>query len=292
MRKTYRRRGHKLDLFLDCGAFSAATMGVNIDVDEYAEYVKENGPWKVIASLDDIQDPKRTLKLYDHMTQHHEIDAIPTFHYGEPFKYLYNYLSDARYIGIGGMVPISTSKLIPWLDKVWRAKRHWEQVRGRQIKFHGFGVGKLGVLKRYPWETVDSTSWVAGAMFGAAAIFDKAECKFKKWTPPVRVHRAETQTNDNVWAMMKSVEWGVTTELIGGTPRKFAWAMAYLGKKSWMEVQSYMRKLHKNDMIIYLASANVPGFDGQRYCIIELADIEPNEVNTCKGLLFVRPQST
>lgn len=53
------------------------------------------------------------------------------------------------------MVPISTKKLIPWLDHIW--SNYLTDKSGSPIaKIHGFGMTTLSLLKRYPWHSVDS----------------------------------------------------------------------------------------------------------------------------------------
>ena len=82
-------RMDSVSVFLDSGAFSAHTLGVEIDIVEYCEYIKRNSDiirkedGVVMASvLDGIGDP---LKTYRNQLTMEELGAkpLPCFHYGE-----------------------------------------------------------------------------------------------------------------------------------------------------------------------------------------------------------------
>jgi len=152
-------------IFLDSGAFSMFTKGIELDLREYAAYIKDSGDIIEVASvLDGIGDPELTLtnqkKLEDL-----GVEVLPCFHYGEDPKYLQYYLENYDHITLGGMVPISTSDLRQWLDYIW--EEYLTDQKGFPIvKVHGFGLTALDLMKRYPWYSVDSTSWVMTAMFG------------------------------------------------------------------------------------------------------------------------------
>jgi len=75
------------------------------------------------------------------------------------------YIANYDYITIGGMVPISTPQLIHWLDRLW--ERHLCDGAGRpKVRVHGFGLTSLPLMKRYPWYSVDSSTWVQWAANG------------------------------------------------------------------------------------------------------------------------------
>src|SRR5574337_698161 len=67
------------------------------------------------------------------------------------------------------MVPISTPQLIHWLDRMW--ERHLTDGSGRpKLKVHGFGLTSLPLMKRYPWFSVDSSTWVQWSANGMILI--------------------------------------------------------------------------------------------------------------------------
>lgn len=157
----------KVDLFLDSGAFSAWTQGTEININEYIAFVqKHQDIIEVYANLDVIGDPKATWKNQKIM-EAAGLTPLPTFHYGEDIKWLERYLrSGYDYIALGGMVPISTSALRYWLDNLFQ--NYLCTPSGiPKVKVHGFGLTSLPLMLRYPWYSMDSTSWkIVGRLGG------------------------------------------------------------------------------------------------------------------------------
>jgi hypothetical protein len=171
---------HKVNLFLDSGAFSAFTKGVVIDIQEYIAFIKENlEVIEVYANLDVIGDPKATLDNQQIM-EAAGLKPLPCFHYGEPAEYLEYYLDVYDYVALGGMVPISTSDLMDWLDRIFA-----EHICGAdglpKNKIHGFGLTSLKLMLRYPWYSVDSTSWVMVGRMGSVLVPKRGDYLVDPW---------------------------------------------------------------------------------------------------------------
>lgn len=165
-----REKGDKI--FLDSGAFSAYTLGVEIDLPTYCEYIKRNADiirvedGIVMASvLDGIGDPLQTYRNQLAMEEH-GVRPLPCFHAGEDERYLEWYVANYEYITLGGMVGSSTKQLMIWLDRMW--DRYLTDGAGRpRIKVHGFGITSIPIMERYPWWSCDSSSWIQSAAFGS-----------------------------------------------------------------------------------------------------------------------------
>ena len=165
-------RADDAKVFLDSGAFSAFTLGVDIDLPTYCEYIKRNiDLWRVedgvvMASvLDGIGDP---LKTWQNQMAMEQLGAkpLPCFHAGEDERYLEYYVQNYEYITLGGMVGSSTKQLCIWLDRMW--ERYLTDGSGRpRLKVHGFGITAVPIMERYPWYSVDSSSWIQSAAFGS-----------------------------------------------------------------------------------------------------------------------------
>lgn len=166
-----RRDGIKV--FLDSGAFSAFTQGVEVDIEKYCEYCLANADIIEHASvLDAIGDCDGTWRNQMRMEQL-GVKPLPCYHYGEPIEVLEWYASRYEYITIGGMVPISTPQLLLWLDRIW--EEVLADADGRpKLKVHGFGLTSLPLMFRYPWYSVDSSTWVQWAANGMVLIPGKA----------------------------------------------------------------------------------------------------------------------
>lgn len=162
-------------IFLDSGAFSAFTQKVKIDIRSYCKYIQKNNDvilnedGQVLASvLDSIGDAAGTLKNQKEM-ESLGVTPLPCFHYGEDERYLEWYVAHYPYITLGGMVAVSTKLLFPWLDRLF--ERYLTDGAGRpKLKVHGFGLTTHDLMTRYPWYSVDSSSWVQIAANGSLFI--------------------------------------------------------------------------------------------------------------------------
>lgn len=162
-----RKDGKKV--FLDSGAFSAFTKGAKVDLKKYCRYIHEKQDIIEYSSvLDAIGDPQGTFANQIEM-ERLGTSPLPCFHYGEDERYLEYYVANYDYITIGGMVPISTPQLRVWLDRIW--EHYLTDGAGRsKIKIHGFGLTVPSLMKRYPWYSVDSSSWVQAAANGLIVL--------------------------------------------------------------------------------------------------------------------------
>jgi len=161
---------NKIELFLDSGAYSAWSQKTKISIRKYIKFIKENiDVIDIYSNLDVIGSAEGTWKNQLHMEKA-GLNPLPTFHYGEDYKWLAK-LRDLQYdyICLGGMVPINTKDLIPWLDTVF-SKYICDKDGMPWVKVHGFGLTSLPLMERYPWYSVDSTSWVIVGRMGGIHI--------------------------------------------------------------------------------------------------------------------------
>jgi len=164
-----RTQGGKV--FLDSGAFSAHSLGVVIDINDYANYVIQNRDiirhedGVCMASVldgigDDLQTWKNQIEL-----ERLGAPCLPCFHFGEDDRYLDWYVRRYPYITIGGLVGKSNPDVIKWLDRIW--EKYLLDGSGKpRLKVHAFGVTRIELMERYPWHSVDSSSWIQYAVYG------------------------------------------------------------------------------------------------------------------------------
>jgi hypothetical protein len=157
------------DWALDSGAFSAHSMGINIDLDEYIDTCKElnrNDPTLTeIFSLDVIGDWRASLKNVERMWKR-GVKAIPCYHVGEPKDVLINLAKDYPKVALGGAVG-------------YGRKEHWAKSCFGLVwpkKLHGFGFGGEKSILNLPWHSVDATNW------------ETTPCKFGIWRSFGRQH--------------------------------------------------------------------------------------------------------
>lgn len=150
---------------MDSGAFSAFTLGESIGLKAYCAWLHNHLRYIThYAVLDDIESPARTMNNQRTM-ETEGLKPVPCFHYGEDPGWLKRYLDKYEYIALGGMVPISTEQLIPWLDDLWGNYLTAPDGRPR-VRVHGFGLTTFSLIERYPWFSVDSSSWLYGGKAG------------------------------------------------------------------------------------------------------------------------------
>lgn len=165
-------RNDNAKIFLDSGAFSAFTLGVDLSVEDYCNYIARNRDilrvedGVIMASvLDGIGDPLQTYRNQIEMEMR-GCKPLPCFHAGEDERYLEYYVANYEYITLGGMVGTSTKQLCTWLDRIF--DRYLVDGSGNaRLKVHGFGITSVPIMERYPWYSCDSSSWIQAAAFGS-----------------------------------------------------------------------------------------------------------------------------
>ena len=165
-------RRESAKIFLDSGAFSAWTLGVTLNVQDYCEYIQRNadilrveGTAVMASVLDGIGDPLQTYRNQLEM-EARGVQPLPCFHKGEDERYLEWYIQNYEYITLGGMVGSSAKQLSVWLDRIW--DRYLVDGAGRpRVKVHGFGLTSIPLMENYPWYSCDSSSWIQSAAFGS-----------------------------------------------------------------------------------------------------------------------------
>ncbi len=173
----------KIQLMFDSGMFSAWSRNEELSMTEYVDYLKEHKKYLYsYVTFDVVPKPsstngapptrKETERSGAGSYENHQmmksfgLGPIPVFHQGESFKWLIKYIEDGEdYIGISTWKTNMTQReQIEWLDRVFTLIT---DRRGKPIvKTHGFGIASPKLMMRYPWFSVDSTTWVLSAGFG------------------------------------------------------------------------------------------------------------------------------
>jgi hypothetical protein len=176
---------------LDSGGYTAHKQGVRISLPAYADYVKRTSDiWTLAASLDVIGRGKASAeRSYKNFLALRDMGAqvAPVWHVGEPIEALQTYLDAGEdYILMGGMVDAPLPWLRRQLDKVWgEVLTHADG--SPKVKTHGFGMTRLELIVRYPWTSLDSTSWLQTSRFGSCVFLvgDKLQQVPFSWEHPL-----------------------------------------------------------------------------------------------------------
>lgn len=135
---------------LDCGAFSELRTGVPVDLGEYAAFCEEHGAfYEWVASVDSIRGGAEENVRNWRTLVDRGIDAMPTFHQGEPISLIREYCSRTDRLGLGFQRPIQNER--PFLDEAFN---HIPP----HVKVHGWAM--TNYTADYPFASVDSTSWL------------------------------------------------------------------------------------------------------------------------------------
>lgn len=170
---------HSVALMLDSGAFSAWTREQEVDLPAYIDYLHRLAPylWSYVA-LDVIpgrfNQPRTREEIAMSAMRSHEnlwtmrragLRPIPVFHMGEDFSWLVRLVEEGEdYIGISPADDAPRPAQRQWLDDCFMILTN--AGGAPYVRTHGFGVMSPKFLRRYPWYTVDSTSWAVASGYG------------------------------------------------------------------------------------------------------------------------------
>lgn len=152
------------EVFIDSGAFSADTVGAEIDIDEYCRFIINCGA-SMYAGLDVIGDAKSTMLNIKYMEETYGLKPLPTFHMGSTLEELKDVaLGQYPYICLGGLV--FSPGVVAHCDRVWAFILR----ENPKLKVHGFGLTNLDLMRRYPWHSIDSSSYKSCRRYGRQGI--------------------------------------------------------------------------------------------------------------------------
>jgi len=137
-------------------------------LDEYIEFChKYKKQLITYVNLDIIFNPEKTWENQKYM-ESNGLAPLPVYHFGEDLSWFKKYVDQYEYIGISGLgADIQKSTYVrSFGDPVFSYLHGTKQ----DVKIHGFALTALDLLIRYPWYTVDSTTWVKHAAYGNVIV--------------------------------------------------------------------------------------------------------------------------
>lgn len=140
-------------------------------VDDYAEFLQTyKDICNVYVSMDAIYDPKTSYETFIYLREKHGLDPLPVYHYAEPIEWLKKYMEVTDYIGISGLGQgINKRDYIQWADRVFDIVCDGKD-RLPKFKIHGFALTSTELIHRWPWYSVDSSSWVQFSQYGKIIV--------------------------------------------------------------------------------------------------------------------------
>lgn len=241
-------------LIADSGAFSAFTMGATITCDEYAEWAHRWAHrFDAFFNLDVIGrsvDPMASVEgSRENHRRLHElgVDTVQVWHLGEPVSVLREYLAEADYVAVGGMVNSPFDKR-QQLRRCAQAHKEARAAGGKRL--HGLGQSTAQQLQLLPWATVDSSSWGAGFRYGQVRLWDHRQARLVD----VKVGQADAH------------RWGDLLRAAGSDPRLISDRDLYSYQEaaavaawSYHQMELWLRRRWGNDdFVLYLAEGSPP----------------------------------
>jgi hypothetical protein len=179
---------------LDSGAFTFMTSlkGTSIDLNEYVinygSFVKKHEIEHYFElDIDSIVGIKEVERLRCLLEKTAGRKCIPVWHKSRGLDYWKRMCKDYDYVAIGGIVTkeIKRTEYDVFIPLLKIAKENG-------CKVHGLGFTNLKGMQKYPFYSVDSTSWLSGNKFGAVYLFDGKTMIKQKKAPGQRVITNQT----------------------------------------------------------------------------------------------------
>lgn len=153
------------NLLLDSGAYTFLVGKKNTEVDweryvdEYAAFInKYNVKLFFELDIDNIVGLRNVEKLRDRLEKKTGKKSIPVWHINRGKEYFIKMCKEYPYVGLGGIaireIPLLRfEQAFPWFINT---------AHTNNAKIHGLGYTCINNLKKYHFDSVDSTAWLYG----------------------------------------------------------------------------------------------------------------------------------
>lgn len=141
-------------------------------VDSYADFVKKyRDAIDLYANVDVIPHARLTYRSQKYLEKRHGLSPVPVVHYRTSQKWLRHYLeSGYEVIALGGLVgSTNTREGRQWIEACFETVCD-PKTNLPKAKLHGFGFTSYELLVRYPWYSVDSTTWSKIGGYGSILV--------------------------------------------------------------------------------------------------------------------------
>lgn len=161
---------------LDSGAYTfmqAASKHGNTDwmkyADSYADFIKAHGVTQYFElDIDNLMGLKYVEKLRDRIESRSGVQCIPVWHVERGKDYFEWMVKNYKFVALG-----SIANVVPGKQRI--TDRYFpyflNTAHKEGCKVHALGYTNLEGLKKYRFDSVDSTTWTAGSRFGQVCVF-------------------------------------------------------------------------------------------------------------------------
>lgn len=197
------------DFLLDSGAFTFMSNTHTSEPDwdnyiqRYADFINRNKVDKffeldidVLVGYDKVKDYRKKL---ENLT---DKQCIPVWHKSRGLDEFYKLCEDYSYIAIGGIVTKEiTREQYPMFSKLIKIAHI------NNCKIHGLGFSNLERIKKYHFDSVDSTTWTIGNRYGYIYQFDGKTMQRATVPPGKRLKNPKTIALINYTEWVKFQKW-------------------------------------------------------------------------------------
>ncbi|MCI2770677.1 hypothetical protein FH181_02715 [Staphylococcus warneri] len=212
---------------LDSGAFTymeSAKVSDKLIYDDFEQYVRDYcdfiNKWDiqhfVEMDIDLVVGIKQVEKYRATIERLTGKPVIPVFHRERGEEYFHQMCRDYDYVAVGGLVGTTYARqhyhYLQWFIDV---------AHNNNAKIHGLGFTSVEGLKKYNFDTVDSTSWLVGSRFATIDVWNPITKKFDKYKKP------------------KGKQ----------TIKGFSGKVDRVNGRSWIRLGNYLEKLHRGSVL-------------------------------------------
>lgn len=166
-------------VFLDSGAFSfreqmhknnVSVKEMNHELQryllEYREFLGDYGSRFYICAELDVGDMYEKTKNREKLLEVGLTNLLPVIHRRDSRAYIEYLCKNYPYVAIGSVPDVSYNFLCKYVGARLRIAAKYG------TKVHGFALTNIELMKRYPFFSCDSTTWLSGAKHGMSFWFD------------------------------------------------------------------------------------------------------------------------
>lgn len=196
---------------LDSGAFTFMNQNKQVDwhryIEQYADFINETDIDLFFElDIDSIVGLKKVEEYRSLLESLTGKKPIPVWHKSRGLQYFERMCEEYPYVALGGIVTNEIPRKVyeknfPWFIKT--AHQHG-------VKIHGLGYSSANNLKKYHFDSVDSSSWLAGNRGGFLYVFNEATGEMKQ-VPAPQGYRLNPQKSAefNFYQWMKFQDYAV-----------------------------------------------------------------------------------
>lgn len=149
-------------------------------MDAYAVFIKKyHRAIDLYANVDAIPNPEISWRNQLYLEEKYNLKPVPVIHFGTDLKWLRRYIKRGYdVIALGCLVGLANKTArVKWIDKAFAIVCDTPDNKPK-VKIHGFGVTSFGLILRYPWWSVDSTTWTKIGAYGGIIVPQYRRGKF------------------------------------------------------------------------------------------------------------------